>query len=343
MTAPRIESFRFDVLDAANQEVRPVKVDPGAAIAARMALITRSITGVHLNATETALFDPYTERLQVTVVRDGTETTIGPFIPTHARWTDTPAGRTLDLQAHDVGCLMERPLVDSFDANEGTLVTESLSSLFAAVGLFGADIAASTAITAAHLAWPSRTQGVTYTTVAHDLVKLASFAPPRVSRTGQPIVEYLAAIGATDPVKEWDAGEATELASTQGEAVDLFATPNRFTVASIRDGALFHGVHDLGASHPLSASRRGLVIEAPEVDMPGLTSTAAADLAARDLAMRRRNGRTVTVSVRRPDPELEPGTVATYAETGWLIDGFDLVCQVGASQTVTLRESMVAV
>jgi hypothetical protein len=334
----RRESFRMEVLNAHNDTIRELHPDvTGVSVAVKTgASIGRTLTGVVLRGDDLN-FDPRTERLRPWMTIDGASSPLGVFLPTAATLHRLAAGDALEVQGHDQGFLLTRTFEHAFGVNKGDSVADALTDLAVLAGVTSTSIADTPITVGTWLAWPP---GARIIDAMAAICRVAGLTTPWFDVTGTLRAVPLPYVGADKPRRAWHSGTASEITEGVTEMDDSWNRANEWLAISKSDDANLAGRYRLPDSHPLSVANGALPV-VRTVDVPGVASTAQCRDRARDAAQRDERVHSVREFSVLTDPTLEQHDICTYEGTDYLLSQFDVPLQIGASQSITLRESLV--
>lgn len=283
--AQRTETYRFDLLDAANTVVAQgidVEADQPASVNNDVNRnIRRTLDGLHLSPSVLADIDTLSDRLQPVVTIDGTEYPVGVFLFGDHRvrrysWGDEPTSTLVDQCV-----ILDDPISTSVGYDTGTVVTTAIAAQAAAAGIVAVSIDASTATIQAPIAWAigqhSRLK------IIGDLCALAGFLAPYFDNAGTLICRAAPSLATATADFTYGLGTATSgrvIDGTIDVRDDLLSAPNRYlAVATDATAGDISGVFNVPDSAPYSAANRGRTITTV-IRAQGLADPAAAAAAA---------------------------------------------------------------
>jgi hypothetical protein len=123
---------RFELVDAVTgytREINPV-IDAGARLRhTTQATIKRMLTGIRLNAADTAVFNSVSSRLQLYIVIKGEEFKLGRYVPSDWAQLRQTRGNQSVAAFYDEGFIIDQQLPNAFGANltGGELVDAALA------------------------------------------------------------------------------------------------------------------------------------------------------------------------------------------------------------------------
>lgn len=327
----RLEQFHIDVVDIHGNVTRALNPTLGGSITCTAGqTVARTLTGLSVPADQT--IDQLTERLRVVAVIDGTEHSLGTFLVTVAATHHTDYGDVLEIHGQDLGYLLLQSLLVPYGVVLGASVSDAITDLAVLAGVLDTNIPETGAVTGAYLAWPP---GTALASVMNDLCRLASLTPPFFDRTGTLVARHIPYAGVDAPAFTFTGSYVPGAA----EVDDLWDKPTDWLVISKSTDAAYSGSYSLPETHPLAASARGYR-QVATFDIPGLTSDLACEQRARDEAqLSSYVHRSAQIDVT-PQPDLEPWDVVTWRDRDWVTESFTLDLSIGATQQVSVRESL---
>lgn len=284
-TAHRVETYRFDLLDAANNLIGqdiPVEADQPATVTNDINRnIRRTLEGIRLSPSVLSDIDTLTERLMPVANVDGTDRECGVFLfGDHRRsrfsWGDESQSTLVDQCA-----ILDDPIEVSIGYAAGTSVTSALADIADQAGIVSVQIDMVATTIEAPVGWA--VGQATRLQILTELCALAGLYSPYFSNTGVLVCRSAPALASATADFTYGLGDATSGRVYDGTIDvrdDLLSAPNRYLAVSTdaTEGEV-SGYFDVPDSAPYSSANRGRTITTV-IRAQGLADQGAAQAAA---------------------------------------------------------------
>lgn len=339
----RTSSFRYYLLDAANQRVGTLDVDvtAGHPVVANAInrTIKRTMSQFVLPPATRADVDPLVHRVQpCMVLANGTEWPLGILLwatMTDEQWEFGDFGHG---QLGDQGVILSQPVSSTRSYAPGVLVTDALEAEFADAGLVAWDIDPTiTTRIGAPVAWPAGTER---SRICAELCAKAGAFSPWFSNAGVATVRRSTDLNTTTPDLIYDVGPASRvLRGSRTRSNDVLDAPNQYVVIDGSAAASpIVGVYDAPDAAPHSRARRGFTV-ARVIQEDGLESPAAATERARAAY----DAATLAYEHAQfsgpPDPRHDTFQVIQYQGVNYREQGWSMPLREGSEMVHDLRRS----
>lgn len=335
----RQATFRFDLVDGPSGrplgELHPDTASVPALSHDTTRTVSRTLTGIDLDAAETADLDPLSMRVRPVMLIGGDEFPLGTYVFTDQVKAVSTAGRQGTHAAADLMLVVAQPTETTVAFAAGTNTGAAITSVLAAVaGLAGFVVAASPIALGSPIAWPA---GTDRAKIVADLATLGGYLAPWMGNDSQ-----IHVIRTFDPADEpatfvFDTGGRV-LARSITETTDIIEAPNRFIVVdnSNTDSAVV-GVYDIPVAAPHSFANRGFIV-AHTSNIQGSGTPVNAASAAETLG--RQQGIVGRASMSTPpDPRHDSYDVVRFDGVNWMEVAWSMGLREGAEMTHTLRRA----
>lgn len=333
----RVSTFRYLLLDAANQPVGDIQVDVTEGHPKITNNINRTIKRTMdqlvLPPDLTNDVDPLVHRVApFMVLSNGSQFPLGVFLWADATQRRYSFGGISYGRMVDQGLIIDQPTEAGTGYAPGTLLTDAIAAEFTKAGLTTWDIDPTiTGVVGAAIAWPP---GTLRSRICAELCNLAGAYSPFFSNAGLITVRRVDDLATSVPdLRYFTDLRSRILEGTTTSGSDVLDAPNRYIVidGSAADSPIT-AYYDIPDSAPHSRARRGFVV-ATVINEDGLENQAAA--VARARAAYNAGGAAALEHISfasPPDPRHDTFQVIeydgiSYREQEWameLLDGTDM-------------------
>lgn len=318
--------YRFEVLDQSLALLRQAHPEFDSAFRIENNVnrdTKRTLSGIVLTGDDAALFDPWSERLQVIVEypqRPGLEYPLGVFLPATADENLSTAADTTAVDYHDQTLILRQGRRTTYNIAAGGLLTAALAALAAEVNLTVTSIDASTKTALVPMTWPP---GTTRFDIMATICTALGYYSPYFTNAGVLRCKAVPDLTAATPDDIYYLDERSRiLKNSITKPTQSFDTPNTYLVTSSgpNNSAVF-GSYSVPSTAPHSVANRGYeVVET--VAVQGLASNADCTTAAQALASQQTTYDSVSF-VGWPDPRHDTFDVVEfdslmYREQSWV-------------------------
>lgn len=331
----RLETVSFGLIDRDGNEIGEVHPEPGASVRVdTTARITRTLSGVSLPSDEAADIDIYSHRLKPVFTIDGVDYPLGVFLFSAAPKTRSSYGVELrGVSLNDRSEQIDQQLDQSFGVDTGDVIRDRLVDLIEAAAIVDYSIEGNPVTASDPLAWPA---GASRADAVDHLLSLLGFVG-YFDNNGTFTARTIPVPGIDPVMFDYQEGSDTIVVSDSiTETDDLWEKPNVWVVVSTSaTGSAVVGRYELPATSPLSQQNRGFPVT-KVIELAGLTSTSAADAAAREASLRDLTAETVTLTTA-PDPTHDTWDVGQWRGVDYLEQAWSLNLEPGGDHQHTLR------
>lgn len=333
----RSTSWRFDIVDAVTGYRRTIHpaIQGSAGIRHNtLATIKRTITGLVLNAEDTAAFDSITSRLEPFFLVGDEEYQVGRYVPSD--WARFPlsSGTTSSASFYDEGFIVDQQLTNAFGANSpsGEVVSSMIRRFLASYPIeFYVEGVIPEYVSLG--SWGAGTRGGF---ILDQLALDGDYQAPWFDNAS--VLQFRRAIDPNHelPTFDFDAGQVSQ--GTIVESDNLINAPNRFVVVGNGANSLGQeivGRADVASSAPHSIANRGFVV--PEVINRQVVSTGQAGAIAANLARNQVLVEQVELQTP-PDPRHDGYDVILWQGQRWVEMGWNLPFAATGMMSHTLRK-----
>lgn len=314
-TASDLElGYRFDVLDQSLVYKRSVTPDRASAIRIENNInrdTKRTCSGLVLSGLDAAEFDPWGERLKISVLYPqvpGLSMPLGVFIPANADGQITTAIEKTNVDYHDQTLILRQGRRTTFSLPTGSSLTAALATIAAEVSMVPV-VDVSTAICNTPMAWPA---GTTRWQIMMDISAALGFYSPYFANDGTLICKAVPDLTSATPDNIYTLDANSRIVKdTIVEPTQSFDAPNVYLVTSTgANNAPVFGSYSVPSSAPHSVANRGYeVVES--VSVQGLLTNADCEAAARAMASQQTTFESVEF-VAWPDPRHDTFDIVEY-------------------------------
>lgn len=332
----RVATFRYELVDTITgyrRVIHPIIESSSQLRHDTQATIKRSITGVHLDKTDTAVFNSISSRLQIFMIVRGEEFPLGTYVPADWAQVTSTAGNQSVASFYDETFIIDQQLPNAFGANStvGETVSSALQRFLSRYPI-SYNIQEPTELSTL-ASWGAGTRG------GQVLIQLAldgDYLSPwfdhdsvlQLRRTFDPAHEI--------PNFDFDHGGHV-LRDGIVESDNLISAPNRFVVVGNGAGAFdapVVGSADVPSSAPHSIENRGFVVS--DVTARQVTSVEQATSIANSLAQSQTLFQQVELDTI-PDPRHDSYDVILWRENKWVEIKWVLPLSANGRMSHTLR------
>lgn len=273
----RVEGYRFDLLNSANQVIGALQPMTTVSIGNDSSRgIKRTMSNFKMTPADTAAVDVLSDRVRPwMVLGNGSQYPLGVFLWAQAARRRLSYGVSSDGSLGDLGIVLAQPLVASRTIPAGALVTSALAEVANEAGLFDLQLDSSSATVGAPMTYQGGQPSVTYVKVLDDLAGIGGFLSPYFLTTGVLRVRANPDLTTITPTLVYnDGGRVYE--DSIVEQNDTLTAPNRYrAVDTAATNAEVYGDYVLPAEYPHSYARRGFYLT-KRIEATGLANNDAA-------------------------------------------------------------------
>lgn len=333
----RSTTWRFDIVDSVTGYRRVIKPVISGSAGIRhdtRSTIKRSISGLTLTKSDTAVFNSITSRLEPVMLVGGLEFPVGRYVPSD--WVRFPAtsGTTSNASFYDEGFIVDQQITNAFGANspDGEVVSSMIRRFLASYPIsfhIEGVIPEYTSLGS----WGAGTRGGF---ILDQLALDGDYLAPWFDNTST--LRFIRSVEDELPSFDFDDG-ARVLRGQVAESDNLINAPNRFVVVGNGAASLGEpvvGVADVPSSAPHSIANRGFVV--PEVVNRQVISSAQAGAIAANLARTQTLVEQVEL-LTLLDPRHDSYDVIMWQEKRWVEIAWTLPFAADGNMNHTLRRS----
>lgn len=361
----RAHSFLFELLDGNTgrviREVTPSRDSAPTLSHDVSRAIKRELSPVVFDEQDSAVVDPVSQRLRVTMLLEtGERYPLGVFVFTDATASLASRGTRDDTSLMDSGFILDQPVQQTVSFPRAANITDALTAVVEELSQTAraqlstssggttwypagpldmvVEVEGSTALAGSALSWGAGTNGMT---VIEDLAMFGGWFSPWVDASNR--FRAVLAFDPADRVPTFDYDTYPQMVRDQiALSDDLLSAPNRFIVIDNSNTAFpVVGVYDVPPSAPHSIQRRGFVV-ATVTDVQGIgagvqTGVSAAE-AARAVGLQRTLYQRLAFSTP-VDPRHDAYDVIRFQGANWLETAWTISLAPGGMMTHVIQRA----
>lgn len=340
----RASTFRYDLLDAANQPVGVIDVDvtdgPPRITNNINRTIKRTMDNLVLPPAVQAEVNPLVHRIKPwMVLSNGSQFPLGVFLFADDTAAEFSFGAFGHGQMVDQGLILDQPAETGSGYSPGTLLVDAIGAEFTKAGLTSWNIDPTiTGVVGAAIAWPA---GTNRSVICTELCNLAGAYSPFFDNDGLITVRRVDDLAtATPELRYFTDARSRIIDATTTRSSDVLDAPNRYIVidSSAADSPVV-AHYDIPRNAPHSFAQRGFYV-ATVITEDGLQDEAAA--LARAQAAYNSGGGAALEHINfasPPDPRHDTFQVVAYDDVNFREQEWSMALQDGTDMTHHLRRS----
>lgn len=336
--AGRVESVRFDLLDADGNVIGEVHPQEGVSVQnSTEGALKRSLSGFLLPPDEAASIDIRANRVRPMWLLQGVadEFPLGVFVWSSASTKLWSYGSWLPGSLLDLGLSLAQGIAESVSINVGDSVRSKIIDVLTLAGFTSMNVEASDVTAESALAWVPSGQN-TYAAILSQLAALGGYYDHYLDNYGVPTLRRVIDTNAVVAPFVFEYGGRIVDGSVVIENDGLRA-PNRYVcIDTAATGGSVTGIYDLPADDPNSYARRRVRITR-HVEAPGVGTVAAAEERARAAAQQDVRAYEIVKFQSLPDPRHDTFDVVQFLGNNYIELGWTLDCSPGGSMEHTIK------
>lgn len=345
-------TYRFDLLNGTSGEnkgeIHPIR---GATLSHDTSRTIKRQLQLSLGVVDTALIDPVTDRVLVTMVfPGGQEYPLGRYMFTDESDQIFTTGELANVVLNDEMYLVDQAITQGFDGSTNSLSSANPAGTSPAASIAGWAITAIVQVLFNDLPVRIEIEPSPYTStqswaigtkrgsIVESLALTGAYFSPWFGNDG--FMHWIRAFNPANAIPDWDWDEGRQvMRGTITRSSNILNAPNRFVVISVAPAGNKEptfAVANVPANAPHSFEKRGFII-ADVRDVSAVTTDQCAAIA-QNLAERQMIFETTTLDTA-PDPRHDSYNVVKWQDALWLELAWTMRLTEGAPMSHTLRRS----